>query len=65
MTSDSDVENFESHEVGLHYEKTYGYLDFSKWLQLDDWSWSSGINYYTRSNGLNAVTLQTGLAVVF
>ena len=64
MTSDSDMENFNSMELSLFYSNN---LDDGKIFQfeLEDMVWNNGITLYKRSNGLIYGYLQSSIGFKF
>lgn len=64
MTSDSDLEDFSSYEIGLF--KTHTYFDKKLLgINLEEWNFNYGAVYYTRDNGLRYGYLQTSFGVNF
>ena len=69
MTSDSDMGDFDSHRLSVHYSHLVGDKKFSfkDWLALDftDVEVSLGGSIYHRSNDLDAMILQAGISTFY
>lgn len=64
MTADSDLSSFDAHRLGVHYEQIIGDKKISK-VDLLDFSLTSGLYYYKRSNDLNYLIVQLGVGTEF
>jgi hypothetical protein len=64
MTSDSDLNNFESHRLGLHYSTILGDKEFS-FHDFIDVGLTSGLYYSKRSDGMYYGIAQFGLFTEF
>src|SRR5690606_20160934 len=63
-TSDSDLADFQSYELGLSY--AYGLGDKEIFgLDFEEITWDNGISYTTRTNGMRYGHLQSSIAFNF
>ncbi len=64
MTSDSDMNRFNSYEGGFYLNQNY---DDKKLfgIELENFSWNHGFVYYTRTNGLRYGYYQTSVSFEF
>lgn len=67
MTSDSDIDSFNSYEIGASHSYQLGKKGSYSFLHksLDDFRWNNSIVYAKRSNDLNYAYLQTALGFEF
>ncbi|MCY4523352.1 MAG: DUF3570 domain-containing protein [Halobacteriovoraceae bacterium] len=64
MTSDSDLNKFTSHELGLFHSANLG--NKKLWgFTLDDFTWNNGITVYERSTGLIYGYVQSSIGFMF
>ncbi len=63
-TSDSDLEDFSSHRVGVHYGYELGPMK-TMFMPIDNVYLTAGAYYYNRSNKLSYLTSQFGLGAVY
>lgn len=64
MTSDSDMADFRSYELGGYYEALQGDFKFLG-IEFEEVTWSHGLVYAVRDNGLRYGYYQTGFGVKF
>lgn len=64
MTADSDLDSFDAHRVGVHYEQVLGDKSVSK-VELLDFTLTSGVYFYKRSNDLSYLLVQFGVGTDF
>ena len=65
MTSDSDLNEFISYELGLLHSINLENKNFFDLLTLEDPTWTNGVVAYKRSNGLYYFYLQCSLGATF
>ncbi len=67
MTSDSDMDQFDSIELGLYNSRVLlGGDDFKVFgFDFENLNWSNGVTYSTRSNGLKYAYWQTAISFEF
>jgi len=64
MTSDSDMNQFNSYEAGFYLNQNYNDQKLFG-LELENFSWNHGFVYYTRTNGLRYGYYQTSVSFEF
>lgn len=64
MTSDSDLEDFKSYEIGLFHSLNLDDLELHK-IEFEEITWTNGFTYSKRSNGLYLAYIQSAIGFTF